>query len=118
MQRSIGNPARLLRTVRHLRAGQLVNRVIRRLKIPTAAGGPAPPRRAAKAAWHNCPGRRASMLSPTLFFFAGERAPLDSAAGWNAAGRTKLWLYNLHYFDDLRAADAGCDVVDLAIASK
>jgi uncharacterized heparinase superfamily protein len=107
MQRSIGNPARLLRTVRHLRAGQLVNRMVRRFKIPPAADGPAPQRRATKAVWQNCPGRRASMLSPTLFRFVGHQAALNSRADWNAAGRTKLWLYNLHYFDDLRAADAG-----------
>ncbi len=115
MRRSIGNPARLLRTVRHLRAGQLVNRVVRQFKIRPASDGPRPQRRVAKAIWQNCPGRHASMLSPTLFHFVGHQATLNSPADWNAAGRTKLWLYNLHYFDDLRAADAA---VSIAVASR
>ena len=43
------------------------------------------------------------MLSPTRFRFVGHEATLNRAADWNAPGQTKLWLYNLHYFDDLRA---------------
>ncbi len=46
------------------------------------------------------------MLSPTRFHFVGHEAAVNDPADWNAAGRTKLWLYNLHYFDDLRAANA------------
>jgi uncharacterized heparinase superfamily protein len=46
------------------------------------------------------------MLSPTKFRFIGLDAELETAADWNHAGRTKLWLYNLHYFDDLRADNA------------
>ena len=31
---------------------------------------------------------------------------MEQAGDWNAAERDKLWLYNLHYFDDLNAAQA------------
>lgn len=33
-------------------------------------------------------------------------AELKTAGDWNNPGLPKLWLYNLHYFDDLRAQDA------------
>lgn len=46
------------------------------------------------------------MLSPTKFRFIGLDAQLEAVADWNHAERTKLWLYNLHYFDDLRADNA------------
>lgn len=46
------------------------------------------------------------MLSPIRFRFIGLDAELEAATDWNHAGRAKLWLYNLHYFDDLRADNA------------
>ncbi|MDI1264402.1 MAG: alginate lyase family protein [bacterium] len=45
------------------------------------------------------------MLSPTRFQFIGEVAELKTAKDWNSAALPKLWLYNLHYFDDLRAME-------------
>ena len=46
------------------------------------------------------------MLSPSRFSFLNEELELSSAADWNNPGWEKLWLYHLHYFDDLTAADA------------
>lgn len=46
------------------------------------------------------------MLSPDRFRFLNEEHSLPAAAGWNDPALAKLWLYNLHYFDDLNAADA------------
>jgi uncharacterized heparinase superfamily protein len=43
------------------------------------------------------------MLSPTTFRFIGHEGSLDGPADWNNPAHAKLWLYNLHYFDDLRA---------------
>lgn len=40
------------------------------------------------------------------FRFLNEDGAIATAADWNAANRAKLWLYNLHYFEDLAAADA------------
>lgn len=100
------HPARLFRTVRHLRPGQIVNRVIRKITPLPAAGGPAPDIRQPQAAWRHCAGRPASLLSPTRFHFIGRTAELNAAADWNSPALPKLWLYNLHYFDDLRAQDA------------
>ncbi|MDA8095098.1 MAG: alginate lyase family protein [Betaproteobacteria bacterium] len=48
------------------------------------------------------------MVSATRFRFLNEEHGLEGAIDWNAPGRARLWLYNLHYFDDLNAADAEC----------
>jgi len=42
-----------------------------------------------------------SMLSPDSFRFLNDVRSLD----WNNPGYPRLWLYNLHYFDDLVSVD-------------
>ena len=106
LRHRMGNPGRLFRTVRHLRAGQVANRITRKFSSPSAVGRPTPATRPPKSIWKSCPGRLASMLSPTRFRFIGQEAELATAGDWNGLGRAKLWLYNLHYFDDLRAQGA------------
>ena len=44
-----------------------------------------------------------SMYENGRFVFLNETGVL---AEWNDPQRSKLWLYNLHYFDDLNSADA------------
>lgn len=107
LQHRLGYPARLLRTVRHLRAGQVINRISRKFQsVDVIGGGPTPGLRSSKSSWKNGPGRRPNMLSPTRFRFIGKDAEVNTAADWNGPDRAKLWLYNLHYFDDLRAEGA------------
>lgn len=98
-----GDPARLIRTVRHLRSEQIINRVKRRILPPSIAHGPAPGLRTPTARWRNAAGRPATMVSPRRFRILGQVAELPDGAGWNNPAMPKLWLYNLHYFDDLRA---------------
>lgn len=47
------------------------------------------------------------MHGPARFRFLNETRDLDGRKGWNDPGVPKLWLYNLHYFDDLNARDPG-----------
>lgn len=100
------NLARLVRTVRYMRAGQVVNRIARRFKSLPLVDGAAPALGAPRSFWRNCPGRLSSMLSPQRFRFIGQEGELKAASGWNRPDMAKLWLYNLHYFDDLRAEGA------------
>jgi uncharacterized heparinase superfamily protein len=44
------------------------------------------------------------MSGPARFEFLNQTGELTHPADWNASGQPKLWLYNLHYFDDLNAA--------------
>jgi uncharacterized heparinase superfamily protein len=43
------------------------------------------------------------MAGPRTFTFLNETHDLGAASDWNHPHRDKLWLYNLHYFDDLNA---------------
>jgi uncharacterized heparinase superfamily protein len=46
------------------------------------------------------------MLGPVRFRFLNETHDVMGPEAWNDPACEKLWLYNLHYFDDLNAADA------------
>ena len=47
------------------------------------------------------------MTGPMRFRFLDAEHELAGPADWNQADWPALWLYNLHYFDDLAADDAG-----------
>jgi uncharacterized heparinase superfamily protein len=57
-------------------------------------------------AWQIPAGRAPSMLGVNVFRFLNRTHTLPAHGGWNDAALEKLWLYNLHYFDDLNAQDA------------
>lgn len=46
------------------------------------------------------------MMAPRRFRFLNEERDIDLPGEWNDAGARKLWLYHLHYFDDLNAFNA------------
>lgn len=47
------------------------------------------------------------MSNPTRFRFLNREDEVRTAADWDRADREALWTYNLHYFDDLNARNAG-----------
>lgn len=94
-------------TLRYLKPVQWYGRVWFRLwRPPVDVGKPAPGLRARAGAWQ-LPARRApSMLGADRFRFLNLERPLPLTGGWNDGSIEKLWLYNLHYFDDLNATGA------------
>ncbi len=62
--------------------------------------------RVPRGEWHIPVARGASMLRQTQFRFLNQTHSLLAQDGWNDAALEKLWLYNLHYFDDLNAQGA------------
>src|SRR4051812_19304240 len=100
MQTILPNAARLMRTVHHLQPGQVANRIVRRLRPAPRLDGATPVPRANAARWKPCAGRPRSLLSAERFRFLAAEADLGGPQGWNDAALPKLWLYNLHYFDD------------------
>jgi uncharacterized heparinase superfamily protein len=46
------------------------------------------------------------MIAARKFVLLNREAEISSADDWNAPSIPKLWLYNLHYFDDLVAVNA------------
>ena len=62
--------------------------------------------RLARGNWHLPAARAPFMLGPWQFKFLNLEHSLPEQGGWNDAELEKLWIYNLHYFDDLNARDA------------
>lgn len=97
---------RYLHTVRYLRPSQVAARLWIRARRANVRLTPAPLLRTMHRAFLEPPSPAATMLAPRQFRFLNESHSLESAANWNDPRRSKLWLYNLHYFDDLNAAGA------------
>lgn len=103
---------RFVHTLRYLRAEQLIYRLYYRLgrrlvRIRALGALGVTFRRVWSAPWSSPTVTQRSLLSKGLFEFLGERGQVSSAVDWNSPNKTKLWLYNLHYFDDLNAQGAG-----------
>ncbi|TLM64507.1 MAG: heparinase [Deltaproteobacteria bacterium] len=97
---------RLFHTVRYLRLQQLTGRIVHRLHQPRPDLRPAPAHRRVAAPWTPAVSRAVSMLAPDRFRFLNSEHTLCFPAAWNDPALPKLWLYNLHYFDDLNAEGA------------
>ena len=97
--------ARYWHTLRHLRAVQVYGRVWFRLARPAVDAAPAPAQRKCTGQWVAPIARPSSILNGTTARFLGKTRAIDSRAIWNDTTLDKLWLYNLHYFDDLSCND-------------
>ncbi len=97
---------RFLRTVRHLRFVQILDRVLRRVYRPSPSAAAAPALRQPVEAWCLPPWQQPSLVAPRRFRFLNEEHELNATRDWNRADWPRLWLYNLHYFDDLNAVAA------------
>jgi uncharacterized heparinase superfamily protein len=94
---------RVLRTAAYLRPGQVTNRIARRLPRRIDLSEPDLPTRDAQGRWAPCDGREPSMLAPNRIALLSEEADIEPSTIWNDCRFSKLWLYHLHYFDDLLA---------------
>lgn len=105
---TIAKLGRYWHTLRRLKPVQFYGRVWFRLYRPRVnAPTTAEPLRFPKGNWQKPAARAASMLGPWQFRFLNQIHTLPAQCGWNYAGLEKLWIYNLHYFDDLNACEAG-----------
>ena len=102
---------RLFHTVRYLKPRQigwrlyyrLLRRCVRRqAMVPLSPTGI----RSWHVAWVAPAWMPPCMVGANEFEFLGERGSLASAEDWQHPARSKLWLYNLHYLDDLSAREA------------
>lgn len=58
------------------------------------------------ASWSAPTALKQSHIRQGVFTFLGECGEVSGKADWNSPTKSKLWLYNLHYMDDLNAVDA------------
>jgi uncharacterized heparinase superfamily protein len=96
---------RLFNTVRHLKPVQVYARVQRKLARVRPNASAAPPLREAVATWVTPPVRPVSLALGWQVRFLNHDGEIARPEQWNDPAQSKLWLYNLHYFDDLLAAD-------------
>lgn len=69
--------------------------------------------------WNSPPSMPSKLSSTGEMTFLGESGRVVNASSWNDSGRSKLWLYNLHYFDELNTenSDNQADVLNELIAN-
>ncbi len=93
-----------INTIRHLRPTQISARLRHRLTRPAPDLRPAPTFRASQRPYIEPVALAPKMTGPADFVFVGVPGSCHTRADWNPRGSSKLWTYNLHYFDDLNAA--------------
>ncbi len=102
----IGQARLFLDTVRHLRPEQIYGRALHRLARPVPDLRPAPPLRHQSGPWAAPVQKHQSLIGPHQFRFLNHTATVATPDGWTDKAQDDLWLYNLHYFDDLNAVNA------------
>ena len=105
--RIVNNLFRLIHTVRYLRPVQIYGRLWHLLFHPRPDESSAPAVRPFNQSFVSTAARRPSQLGPRRFRFLNRESEVERPGDWNDSDRTKLWLYNLHYFDDLNAQGTG-----------
>ncbi len=98
--------ARYWNTLRFLKPIQFYWRIWLRSYQPAPDTLPPPPKRTNKFKFVDPYRRLPSLINQDQFIFLNKEYLLKYADEWNALERGKLWLYNLHYFDDLNASGA------------
>jgi uncharacterized heparinase superfamily protein len=101
------DPSRYYHTLRYLRPVQIYGRVWHWLNPTKPDICATPALRQGAGRWVPAATRIPSMLDGKTFRFLNHVGHVRTAADWNDPAQEKLWLYNLHYFDDLNAAGAG-----------
>jgi uncharacterized heparinase superfamily protein len=97
---------RYFHTLRYLRPIQIFGRLRFNLWRPRPDGRPAPALRQVRYPYPRPIEAPASMEAPDRFRFLNVEGICADKADWQTLGRSLLWIYNLHYFDDLNAPDA------------
>lgn len=90
-------------TIKYLKARQIVARVVRRFKFRRPSQRPSPPVRSPSRALVPGVAPAPIQYGPVHFRLLNEEGVCRSREDWNDPAKSKLWLYNLHYFDDLNA---------------
>ncbi len=96
---------RFAHTVRHLKPVQIYARALTKLSRVRPDPAPAPPLRQPSSPWAAPVARTSSLAEGWRVRFLNAEGEIARPEQWNDPARPKLWLYNLHYFDDLGSAD-------------
>ena len=96
----------LFNTIKYLKASQIVNRVKRKFIKPKVSLFNIPKNSHPYSKIKPVIRCSQRMLDESSFTFLNKVFTLKAPEDWNAKNQDKLWLYNLHYFDDLNAINS------------
>jgi uncharacterized heparinase superfamily protein len=97
---------RYLHTLQYLRPTQVIAYAWHGLQRPRPDTRPAPAARAVADAYQAPVAGVPALVAAERFRALNVERGCSAAADWQPVGVDKLWIYNLHYFDDLNARDA------------
>ena len=93
-------------TVKYLKVGQITSRIKRKLTKPRADLSGAPEISIVDNNLKSTVKCQQKMFGNNIFKFLNKEFNLRVQGDWNSTNQDKLWLYNLHYFDDLNAINS------------
>ena len=96
----------LFNTVKYLKFVQIANRVKRKFIKPTIYLSRAPEISSITNKPKPLIRCQQKIFGDGVFKFLNKRFNVQTAEDWNADDQDKLWIYNLHYFDDLNALNS------------
>lgn len=104
---------RYYHTLRHLKIRQICFRLFYACHKPALPDPVAIERRYWPAPWQSPAWMSAGLSLHGELSFLSETGSVNDDGLWNNPQRSKLWLYNLHYFDSLNARDTDLLTVQL-----
>jgi len=93
--------AKLFHTLKYLKFRQVYYRFYNKVKKPAVTVFNLDARNQWR--WDGPSLNSQSILSANRVVFLNKQATVEAGIDWNSSEYSKLWLYNLHYFDDLSA---------------
>ena len=96
----------LFNTVKYLKAGQILNRIKRKFIKPRVSLFDIPKNSHPYSKIKPVVRCSKRIYGESSFKFLNKEFTLKVSEDWNAKNQDKLWLYNLHYFDDLNGVNS------------
>ncbi len=89
-----------IHTIKYLKPSQIYHRVLKKFTHPKPKNIQAN-RATANLSWVTQPLHSRKFITESKVCFLNQDGIVEKAGDWNNNVEEKLWLYNLHYFDDL-----------------
>ena len=93
--------SRYFHTIRYLRFNQIIWRLFKRFKVTDTSNQDVIAERKIKNNWHTIRLSKPHVIDELSFNFLNKKHTFSGSVDWNTNDQEMLWLFNLHYFDDL-----------------
>jgi uncharacterized heparinase superfamily protein len=103
----LSSASRYVHTLRYLRPVQVFGRLWYQARRPRPDLRAAPQLRPVCSMYVEPIAPQATLIAPDTVRLLNVERRCVAAADWHPAGASKLWIYHLHYFEDLNASEAG-----------